>query len=88
MYGLRRPKRRPCILVPRQLEYTAILYCTLFEFIGGSAVILEVDRSPGGRSGAIAVSLALLLLAVVADIVLAAARPPVSVLVGWSPQLV
>ena len=51
-------------------------------------VIPEVDRPCGGRSGAIAVSLALLLLAVVADIVLAAARPLVSVLVGWSPQLV
>ena len=49
---------------------------------------MEVDRPFGGRSGAIAVSLALLLLAVVADIVLDAARPPVSVLVGWSPQLV
>ena len=69
-------------------DYTAILYCTLLKFIGESAVILEVDRPFGGRSRAIAVSLALLLLAVVADIVLAAARPPVSVLVGWSPQLV
>ena len=76
-------------MVPSHVEYTAILYCTLFQkFIGESAVILEVDRPFGGRSGAIAVSLALLLLAVVADIVLAAARPPVSVLVGWSPQLV
>ena len=64
-------------------------YTVLYTFkIYRSAVILEVDRSSGGRSGAIAVSLALLLLAVVADIVLAAARPPVSVLVGWSPQLV
>ena len=64
-------------------------YIVLYTFkIYRSAVILEVDRSSGGRSGAIAVSLALLLLAVVADIVLAAARPPVSVLVGWSPQLV
>ena len=64
-------------------------YTVLYTFkIYRSAVILEVDRSPGGRSGAIAVSLALLLLAVVADIVLDAARPPVSVLVGWSPQLV
>ena len=55
--------------------YTAILYCTLLKFIDRSAVILvlEVDRPFGGRSGAIAVSLALLLLAVVADIVLAAA---------------
>ena len=69
-------------------EYTAILYCTLLKFIDRSAVILEVDRPCGGRSGAIAVSLALLLLAVVANIVLAAARPLVSVLVGWSPQLV
>ena len=51
-------------------------------------VILEVDRSSSGRSGAIAVSLALLLLAVVAGIVLPVARPPLSVLVGWSPQLV
>ena len=64
-------------------------YTVLYTFkIYRSAVILEVDRSSDGRSGAIAVSLALLLLAVVADIVLAAARPPVSVLVGWSPQLV
>ena len=64
-------------------------YTVLYTFkIYRSAVILEVDRSSGGRSGAIAVSLALLLLAVVAGIVLAAARPPVSVLVGWSPQLV
>ena len=64
-------------------------YTVLYTFkIYRSAGILEVDRSSGGRSGAIAVSLALLLLAVVADIVLAAARPPVSVLVGWSPQLV
>ena len=69
-------------------EYTTILYCTLLKFIDRSAVILEVDRPFGGRSGAIAVSLALLLLAVVADIVLPAARPLVSVLVGWSPQLV
>ena len=64
-------------------------YTVLYTFkIYRSAVILEVDRSSGGRSGAIAVSLALLLLAVVVGIVLAAARPPVSVLVGWSPQLV
>ena len=64
-------------------------YTVLYTFkIHRSAVILEVDRPSGGRSRAIAVSLALLLLAVVADIVLAAARPPVSVLVGWSPQLV
>ena len=62
-------------------EYTAILYCTLLKFIvDRSAVILEVDGPFGGRSGAIPVSLALLLLAVVADIVLNAARPPVSVL--------
>ena len=63
-------------------------YTVLYTFkIYRSAVILvlEVDRPFGGRSGAIAVSLALLLLAVVADIVLAAARPPVCVLVGWSP---
>ena len=64
-------------------------YTVLYTFkIYRSAVDLEVDRPFGGRSGAIAVSLALLLLAVVADIVLDAARPPVSVLVGWSPQLV
>ena len=64
-------------------------YTVLYTFkIYRSAVILEVDRSSGGRSGAIAVSLALLLLAVVAGIVLPAARPLVSVLVGWSPQLV
>ena len=64
-------------------------YTVLYTFkIYRSAVILEVDRSSGGRSRAIAVSLALLLLAVVADIVLAVARPLVSVLVGWSPQLV
>ena len=64
-------------------------YTVLYTFkIYRSAVILEVDRPSGGRSKAIAVSLALMLLAVVADIVLAAARPPVSVLVGWSPQLV
>ena len=64
-------------------------YTVLYTFnLYRSAVILEVDRSSSGRSGAIAVSLALLLLAVVADIVLAAARPLVSVLVGWSPQLV
>ena len=45
-------------------------YTVLYTFkIYRSAVILEVDRSFGGRSGAIAVSLALLLLAVVADIV-------------------
>ena len=75
-------------MVPSHVEDTAILYCTLLKFIGESAVILEVDRPFGGRSGAIAVSLALLLLAVVADIVLPAARPPMSVLVGWSPQLV
>ena len=63
-------------------------YTVLYTFkIYRSAVILEVDRPCGGRSGAIAVSLALLLLAVVADIVLAAARPPVCVLVGWSRQL-
>ena len=61
-------------------------YTVLYTFkIYRSAVILEVDRSSDGRSGAIAVSLALVLLAMVADIVLAAARPPVSVLVGWSP---
>ena len=61
-------------------------YTVLYTFkIYRSAAILEVDRSCGVRSGAIAVSLALLLLAVVADIVLAAARPPESVLVGWSP---
>ena len=46
---------------------------------------MEVDRSSGGRSGAIALSLALLLLAVVAGIILPTTRPPVSVLVGWSP---
>ena len=67
-------------------------YTVLYTFkIYRSAVILivlEVDRWCGSRSRAIVVSLALLLLAVVADIVLAAARPPVSVLVGWSPQLV
>ena len=61
-------------------------YTVLYTFkIYRSAVILEVDRSFGVRSGAIVVSLALLLLAVVADIVLPAARPLVSVLVGWSP---
>ena len=69
---------------PRVHSYTVLYTVKIYR----SAVILEVDRSSGGRSGAIAVSLALLLLAVVADIVLAAARPPVSVLVGWSPQLV
>ena len=64
-------------------------YTVLYTFkIYRSAVILEVDRSCGGRSGAIAFSLALLLLAVVVGIVLLAARPLVSVLVGWSPQLV
>ena len=66
------------IVLPKQLEYIPILYCTLLKFI---------DRSSGGRSREIAVSLALLLLAVVVGIMLAAAPPP-QVLLGWSPQLV
>ena len=74
------PGTQLCRVHSHTILYTVKIY--------RSAVILEVDRSFGGRSGAIAVSLALLLLAVVADIVLAAARPPMSVLVGWSPQLV
>ena len=49
---------------------------------------MEVDRPFGGRSGAIAVSLALLLLAVVADIVLRAPLQLVSMLVGAHAQLV
>ena len=77
------------ILYPATQPCRVHSYTVLYTFkIYRSAVILEVDRSCGDRSGAIAVSLALLLLAVVADIVLPAARPPVSVLVGWSPQLV
>ena len=69
-------------------SYTVLYTVKIYRSAVIIVLVLEVDRPFGGRSGAIAVSLALLLLAVVADIVLAAARPPVSVLVGWSPQLV
>ena len=75
----------PATQLCRVHSYT-VLYT--FKIYRSAVIVLEVDRPLGGRSGAIAVSLALLLLAVVADIVLDAARPLVSVLVGWSPQLV
>ena len=77
------------ILYParRRLDSYTVLY-TVKTDRSAVILVLEVDRPFGGRSGATAVSLALLLLAVVTDIVLVAARPPVSVLVGWSPQLV
>ena len=77
------------ILYPgtQRLHSYTVLY-TVKIYRSAVILVLEVDRPFGGRSGAIAVSLALLLLAVVDGIVLLAARPPVSVLVGWSPQLV
>ena len=56
----------------QRLHSYTVLY-TLKIYRSAVILVLEVDRPFGGRSGAIAVSLALLLLAVVADIVLAAA---------------
>ena len=67
-------------------DYTAILYCTLFQKFIDRRNTLELERSFDNRLAQTDTSLLSLLLALVASMVLPAPPPPARVLLGWHPE--